>query len=582
MSERSKKLLRQFRKILGSEDVEATFTQLAGHLRDKDAASPEAIYALEHFSEFCSSIEESYAQYEEQSRMASRSLQISSDELTQSNRSLEQLNTSIETMLNSLGEGFLFFDEKGICSPIFSKACLEILEVNPANMHIRDVLRLTGKERETIDSWINMLFNNDLALSFSDLAAIAPSHYRHSKGMIVELTFKPMYRANKSLGSVLVIATDVTREESAKKELKMREARALRTLRIARNRNHFLRFIEHCDEIFTLMQLDCPIGSLEEFKRDIHTLKGLAGTFQLLDLAQTLHSIESEIANLMERGVNTLPKVIESIRRFLPDAYKHFSSAKMLAAEVLGDNFEQMGYIRTIETSRILSFLEQLKVSISEKKPSSEIERHFLENVMAVPVHSALYFLDMMLHELAERVGKRLHRCNFSGENFPILAEPYEDLFSSLVHAARNIVDHGIEEPGLREQLGKASGGLVTVTTEKFTHSGEEWFRLRIADDGGGIDLEGLRHSLARKHGESVLAGKSDQEVMQMIFEDGISTRDQTTEFSGRGVGMSAIRGETLRLGGKIWVESESLVGTTLIFELPLIWRLAPFVVKPA
>lgn len=579
--DRSKKLLRQFRKLLGSEDIESLFLQLAAHLKSAGGASPETIHALEQFSEFASGIDESYKQYEEQVRMGSRSLEISSKELTESNRALEDLNTSIHTMLNSLGEGFLFFDEKGICSPIFSKACLEMLEVNPGGMHIRDVLRLTGKERETIDSWIAMLFNNDLALSFDDLAAIAPAQFRHSKGLKIELHFKPMYRPNKSLGSVLVIATDVTREEAAKRELKMREARALRTLRIARNRNHFLRFISQCDELFELLQAGSPPSlTLEEFKRDIHTLKGLAGTFQLLDLAQTLHSMESDVANLAERGNTSLTTVIESIRRFLPDAYKHFSSAKMLGAEVLGDNFEQMGHIRTIESTRLAAFLEHLKVAATNGSAAHEIERHFLEDVMAVPVHSSLYFLDMLVHELAERLGKRVHRCNFSGENFVILAEPYDNFFSSLVHAARNIVDHGIEEPGIREQMGKSSGGLVTITTEKTMRDGEERFLLKIADDGGGIDIDSLKNAIIRKRGAESIKGKTDDEIMQTIFEDDISTRSEATEHSGRGVGMSAVRAEVVRLGGKIWVESTPLQGTTIFIDLPVIWSLTPFIVK--
>lgn len=567
---RSEKLLRQFRNILGAEDIEPVFAQLAAHLKATGDASPEALFALENFSLLAAGIDESYVQHEEQAR-----------ELEKSTRTLEELNTSIHAMLDSLGEGFLFFDEHGICSPIFSKACLDMLEINPGGLHIRDVLRLTGKERETIDSWIGMLFNNDLALGFDDLAAIAPAQFRHSKGLKIELHFKPMYRTDKALASVLLIATDVTQEKRARQELKMREARALRTLRIARNRNHFLRFIGQCDELFTLLQQNGePLLTLEEFKRDIHTLKGLAGTFQLLDLAQTLHFMESDVANLAERGNASLAAVIESIRRFLPDAYKHFSSAKMLAADILGDNFEQMGYIRTIESSRLNAFLGNLKTSLAEGKPSGEIERRFLEDVMAVPVHSALYFLDMLLHELAERLGKRLHRCSFTGENFILLAEPYERFFSSLVHVARNIADHGIEEPGLREQMGKTSGGLVTVTTEKVVRNGEERFLLKIADDGGGIDLEGLKSALARKKGEAAIAGKSDDDIMQAIFEDDVTTRAKTTEYSGCGVGMSAVRAETVRLGGKVWVESVSMQGTTLCFDLPMIWVLAPFIVK--
>ena len=67
---------------------------------------------------------------------------------------------------------------------------------------------------------------------------------------------------------------------------------------------------------------------------------------------------------------------------------------------------------------------------------------------------------------------------------------------------------------------------------------------------------------------------------MQAIFEDDVTTRAKTTEYSGCGVGMSAVRAETVRLGGKVWVESVSMQGTTLCFDLPMIWVLAPFIVK--
>lgn len=583
MSERSKKLARQFKKVLGNEDAESILRQLAVHLTHTGGdAEAAAIEALGNFSAFCDSIEESYRQYEEQNKMAVRNLQISSAELTESNRAMERLNRSMNAMLDSLGEGFLFFNSQGICSPVFSKATLEMLETSPADKHIRDVLRLTGKERETIDSWIAMVFNNDLALSFSDLAAIAPSSYRHSKGMVVQLQFKPMYRTDKSLASVLVIATDRTQEEKAKKELKAREARALRTIRIARNRNNFLRFIAQCNELFAFLEGNAVPSSLtlEQFKRDLHTLKGVAATFQLHDIAYTINSVESNIANLLDHGNATLEKAFEAARKFLPDMRKHFSAAKILAAEVLGNNFEEMGNIRTIETTRLTAFSQQLKQTLSGTPQADALERYFLEHVMAVPVHSALHFMDTLLQETAERLGKRVKHCLFEGANFMILTEPYENLLASLVHIVRNVADHGIEEPALREQLEKSPEGQVTVTTEKFIRDGQEWMRLCLEDDGGGIDVENLRKMLSHTRGAASTAGKSDDDIMQTIFEDDVTVRDTVTEFSGRGIGLSAVRAEVARLGGSIRVESKPILGTTFFLEVPLIWEIKPFAVN--
>jgi len=62
----------------------------------------------------------------------------------------------------------------------------------------------------------------------------------------------------------------------------------------------------------------------------------------------------------------------------------------------------------------------------------------------------------------------------------------------------------------------------------------------------------------------------TDKEIIQLIFHQGLSAKDQVSNLSGRGVGMDAIKSEAEKIGGKVWVESEIDVGTTFIAQLPL------------
>jgi chemotaxis protein histidine kinase CheA len=151
------------------------------------------------------------------------------------------------------------------------------------------------------------------------------------------------------------------------------------------------------------------------------------------------------------------------------------------------------------------------------------------------------------------------------------MLEPYEALLNSLVHIMRNIIDHGVEEPDLRKCFGKSPAGQVCFITGRMTKDGAPFFSLMITDDGAGIDTDSLRKKLAKRLGDAVLAGKSDTDIMQHIFDDDVSTSQQVSELSGRGVGLSAVRAEVMKLGGTIRVDSEEAAGTRFTLELPVI-----------
>jgi two-component system chemotaxis sensor kinase CheA len=88
---------------------------------------------------------------------------------------------------------------------------------------------------------------------------------------------------------------------------------------------------------------------------------------------------------------------------------------------------------------------------------------------------------------------------------------------------------------------------------------------VEVRDDGRGIDWTALARK-ARSHG---LPAETEADLLDALFADGVSTRDQTSELSGRGIGLAAVRAAARALGAGIRVQSEPGLGTSFVFELP-------------
>ncbi|HUQ46386.1 MAG TPA: response regulator [Gemmatimonadaceae bacterium] len=138
-----------------------------------------------------------------------------------------------------------------------------------------------------------------------------------------------------------------------------------------------------------------------------------------------------------------------------------------------------------------------------------------------------------------------------------------DGLREALLQLVRNAVDHGIEQPGVREQRGKAAQGTVVVSAAL---RGDRLI-VTVADDGAGIDETRMRDSLARA-GRPV--GHEPLALADALVAGGVSTRTEASTFSGRGVGIDVARAAVARLGGRLDVSWTNGGGTTFVLETPL------------
>jgi two-component system chemotaxis sensor kinase CheA len=137
----------------------------------------------------------------------------------------------------------------------------------------------------------------------------------------------------------------------------------------------------------------------------------------------------------------------------------------------------------------------------------------------------------------------------------------------SLIHLVRNAIDHGLESPDERESIQKSPRGSIVITCRAETDS---WL-ITFADDGRGINLSKvIQKALKNGHiAENSLQTMSREQKLSLIFLSGMSTSENVTDISGRGVGMHAVQQAVENAGGKLTVSSEEGRGTVIALRIP-------------
>jgi len=145
-----------------------------------------------------------------------------------------------------------------------------------------------------------------------------------------------------------------------------------------------------------------------------------------------------------------------------------------------------------------------------------------------------------------------------------------EALTDPLIHLIRNAVDHGIESPDERRRQGKESHGKIRI--EAISDGAQS--RIRITDDGRGIDPLLISAAAARLGIVTQPSELDFERSMRMIFRAGFTTLTAVTEVSGRGVGLDVVETAVEQFGGELRVSSQAGMGTTFEIRLPVTYGL--------
>jgi two-component system chemotaxis sensor kinase CheA len=199
-------------------------------------------------------------------------------------------------------------------------------------------------------------------------------------------------------------------------------------------------------------------------------------------------------------------------------------------------------------------------------KIASDIQAAVMQARM-VPIKGVFTRFNRIVRDISRDTGKDVDLV-LEGEETELDKNLVDNLGESLTHMIRNAMDHGIEDAGTRQRIGKPEKGTILL---RASHEGNN-ICIDVRDDGKGLDPDMLARSALKKRliTEEQMNRLTDQGKLDLVFLPGFSTAAKVTDLSGRGVGMDVVRNMISALNGSIDIFSEIGKGTDFILKIPL------------
>jgi HPt (histidine-containing phosphotransfer) domain-containing protein len=460
-------------------------------------------------------------------------------------------NRDLKLIMDNVGQGFLSVKRSGELLPEHSA----ILETwfgpwQPG----RPIWGYLAETAPQLADWFELFWDNVTGEILPVEAALGQLPNRTQVGRSTfELLYRPIYRGTQ-LTHVLIVISDVSL--AVERERATVEQRELVSLFqwLLKDRQGLLEFFSDGTR---LKQEICAPSTVNRvtLKRQVHTLKGNCGVFNLSSVVAVCQQLENRIEedadgpDLEDRA--RLDKTWQDAEGRLQLLIGEADESRHIEI----DASEHQALLTAIGQGAPHPALFELVCSWSGEPMRRRLER---------------------LGQQASTLGRQLHkgeigvRTDGGGVRLPKGA--LAAFWSNVSHVVRNAIDHGLETPEERAAAGKTEVG--TISLRCVVRAGR--LVMEIEDDGRGISWDKLA-ARARSLG---LPAETRPELVEALFSDGVSTRDKVTETSGRGVGMSAVRAACLETGGAVQVWSEPGWGTRFEFSWPA-EVLNPGVVSP-
>lgn len=357
-------------------------------------------------------------------------------------------------------------------------------------------------------------------------------------GKHFELEYRPILAGDGKLERVLLVLSDVTAVlERERAEAGEREATRLFT-RLAADRAGFLEFFSEAEALVESIR---SARSAAELVRPLHTLKGNSGIFGIDSVARACHELENQLQEVGALGAHDLAPLFERWNEIAAKV-RSLVGGGGGKLEVSDEDYQLL--VNAIERRTAHGDLEDMLHAWKLESGEARLAR-----------------VAEQARGLAERLGKGPVQIDVEANRVRFVPEKWTEFWSAAVHVVRNAIDHGLETPDERSRAGKPASGKLGLRTR--LDAGE--LVVEFSDDGRGIDWTRVE-AKARAHN---LPAGSHAELVDALFADGLSTRDQAGEFSGRGVGLSVVREACQKLGGRVVVESRPGQGSVFRFVWP-------------
>lgn len=276
--------------------------------------------------------------------------------------------------------------------------------------------------------------------------------------------------------------------------------------------------------------------------RTLHTIKGNCGCFAMTSLAKHVHHLEDLLAEGHTDDLNAGLQELKAMWDEKIDIFQSFLKEDDASVVITKDEFDElnMDLMSNRDWSEILGIVQKWSMEL--------VDVRFRR-------------LELQLERFAGTAEKQV-KVKIGGNGTRLPRKGLQEFWASLVHILRNVVDHGLDTPEERTAQGKSPVPTVTFGVTMT----EDDAILSIADDGRGIAWQ----KVEKKALERGLPAGTREDLVNALFAQGLSTQENVSLQAGRGVGLSAVKDELLRLNGTVSVTSEAGQGTTFSLAIPL------------
>ena len=498
------------------------------------------------------------------------------------NRKLSRLNRALRlaneardaagrrmaALLDNAGQGFLSVTADGRVEPQYSAECRNLFGGDIEGREVAELLfpddppggaamavnvrRIVGEADP---------YRRDLYVS------LMPGRVLR-RGATLRLAYRPM-----ADGRLMFVVTDVSGEIRLKDAVARERNRLACVVAAVREQRDFFAVL---DDFAAFRRDGVPLAALsdrdalDELYRRVHTFKGLFLQLECAHVAKALDALEERLSDLRHASGAGRAEMLALLADDAVD--KALEEDVDVVRETLGaEFFERRGEVSlggeladalASLAGRLLDRLDALGLDAEDRRVLAAAR-----TLRDVDLKKLLSAYPRTAARLAAAQGKRLAPFAVTGDTVMVDPQRFAPVVKSLIHVIRNAVDHGIESPEEREAAGKDPVGNLSCRVEADAAA----IRIVFTDDGRGVDIAAIRARAFELGlvGAEELAAMDDETILTLLFRDGFTSRRVAGDLSGRGVGLSAVRGAAERLGGTVALANRPEQGTVLTVSVP-------------
>lgn len=499
-------------------------------------------------------------------------LEAQKDELELQNATLEERSTSLkfinsayinrtlklQNLLNNVGQGFLTIGKDQLINPEYSYECEKMILTSTvrklSDMKITETLFAGINQVDFIEELFQKIFDSPLNQKELFLSLLPEELTINSK--ILKIEYKLVYDEQQE-EVILIILTDMTHTRNLERQMDEERNNLKMIVKVLLNREEFIDLINDYKDFSKKDFNTITDTQSEEILRDIHTFKGTFSQYYLEHITSYLNELENTLYT--ENGIEVMQALNDNA------LVEHLDCDMQIIESYIGPEFLYGHDIYTIKEEKILEIESKIKHIL----PPLEYQKilPIIKSIRYKSIKELLKTYPDYTLKLSERLSKSIYPFIIEGDDAYIDHLIYQDFSKTLVHIFRNAIDHGIETEDERIELDKPQ----IATIQCVVHKLDDGFEIIIRDDGRGINSEQLIENALIKGliSQKDVPNLSDEDTLNLIFLDGLTTKDTASAVSGRGVGLAAVKETVSQLKGQISVKSTINKGTEFNIWLP-------------